>query len=689
MPSSAPASGIFKKLEASAPKPAGASGMVRRLKQDSYVNSLTGIGDTSRDKREQGTPFAHVELTRQNFEDMYRGDDLGGTLVEALPDEMMREGWRVHIEGDKEAEEKTNAYLEGLEFNKHLKEALYWSRQHGGAGILLGADDGSTDLTAPLNEKRIKSLDFFTTLTRWELYPLYYYGDPLAPKYGHPSVYYLQQLFGLPQEIIDPANQSGGGPFVPQSNSMMAQMVNYPKVVLKATVNGQEGAGVDYGKRQSIVSTGVPLRTVHESRFLLFDGVPVTRPQRVANSGWGDSVFIRVFEVLRDYNMSWAGVCNMLSDYAQGVYKLHGLLDLMLANDDGVVANRAMQIDMMRSLARAIVLDAGSPEQPAESFERQVANLTGLPEIMQQLALRLAAAARMPISLLLGQAPAGLNATGDSDIRWYYDRIKSQQHETLLPPLKRLVKLLFQMKDGPTNGTEPDNWSIVFNPLWQSSNAEEATRRLAIAQADNIYLSNGVVTPQEVAISRFGDDTFNGDNITIDEESREKLGANTEEALKASAAELMVRQGKNPDGTDIDPALMQNGAQTGPGKPPVVGPKAGQRANLKAGKAQEDKASNNVKPSDEKRSGKKQKKRGDSFDFPDDALGHSYESTAGEYTNSRRAFEVLQSTAGTDQSSLDRAWARFKAAEFHFLKTGSGKAPFPVTVDPPTAGAGV
>ena len=565
---------------------------------DSFRNAITGIG-TSRDKRTGGHIHSN-NITKENAEELYRGSDLGGTLIEALPDEMTREGWEVKIEGEPEMQEEVNSYIKGLGFADRLREALYWSRQHGGAGILIGADDGAIDLGAPLNLDSIKSLNFFTTLTRWELYPMYYYGDPLAPKYGHPSVFYLQQLFGLPQDLADVGGQYGGGTgvAVPQSNSLMAQMLNYPAVTLKATAKGYEGAAVKSGKQGSLVSSAQPLRTVHESRFLLFDGVPVTRTQRVRNNGWGDSVFTRTFEVLRDYDLSWGGVCNLLQDYAQGVYKIQGLADLITGNDDGVVAARAALLDLTRSLARAIVLDAGSKDVPAEDFHREVTQLTGLAEIMDALGSRLATAARMPKSLLLRQAPQGLGATGDADIRWYYDQIRSYQNTDLTPKLERLVKIIFATKDGPTNGVEPENWSVVHNSLWQLGNLEEAQRRFQIAQADGIMLQNQVVTPVEVA-QRFAGDKFDSD-LHIDMDAREALDLSNEE-LQAHAAGLNTTQGLNPDGSEKSEEQKNAEAGIKP-DPDAPAPKGGKPSNAKSAK---DKAAENTTPTDEKAKGKK------------------------------------------------------------------------------------
>lgn len=63
-------------------------------------------------------------------------------------------------------------------------------------------------------------------------------------------------------------------------------------------------------------------------------------------------------------------------------------------------------------------------------------------------------------------------------------------------------------KTGPTNGKEPDNWSIKFRPLWQLDEQQQADVRLKQAQADDIYLRRGVAQPADIAASRFGGDTY-------------------------------------------------------------------------------------------------------------------------------------------------------------------------------------
>lgn len=511
-----------------------------KIRLDSFFNGLTGLG-TGQDKRTAGIPNT-VNLVREDMDQLYRGSDMGAVLVEAVVDEMFREGWSIKIKGDPKQSATINKYLEEQQVNHYLKTCFYWARQYGGAATLPLVDDGAVDLAEPLNFAKIKSIKGYTVLTRWELYPQYYYGDPLAPNYGYPSVLYLQQLFGLPQEIAQVGDKSNFGSAnavsVPQSNSTFMQETPMPFPAI-------------YSPGE--IPNPSALKRVHESRLLFADGVPVTRNQRIRNNGWGDSVFTRVFEVLRDYEMSWAGVTHLLSDFAQGVWKIEGLNELMVSGETDALQTLVLKSSMLRSMVHDVVVDAGGEGKNAEEYTRHSTQLTGLPEIMQQLALKLAAAARMPVSLLLGQAPSGLNATGDSDIRWYYDRIKSKQNEELLPVLKRFMKMVFAAKDGPTNGVEPESYQIVFNNLWQLSNDSEAERRLNIAKADQLYVQMGAVTATEVGDSRFGDETYNGDTIHLDEEARLAEAPETEDHLKGQMGEINQKQGLAPDGSEPEP----------------------------------------------------------------------------------------------------------------------------------------
>ena len=122
------------------------------------------------------------------------------------------------------------------------------------------------------------------------------------------------------------------------------------------------------------------------------------------------------------------------------------------------------------------------------------------------------------MTILMGRSPGGLNATGDAEIRIYYDGIADSQDADMLDPLNRLMNLAMLAKEGPTGGIVEEDWFIEFNPLWQPTEAETVETRNKQADTDVNYISSGVVTPEEIAISRFGGEEYSIET-EIDEET--------------------------------------------------------------------------------------------------------------------------------------------------------------------------
>jgi uncharacterized protein len=444
----------------------------RRL--DDWANFSTGLGVIGIDKR-LGGAWGYTSLDQLTAQDMWRGDDMLDRIVTGLPTEMLREGWNIVIQDDKDTAEAVGEKFKAIRSDPggawaedKVYTGLTWARAYGGCGMLLGADDGAKDLAVPLNEKRIRSFDWMTPFSPMELVPVKWYCDPLQPRFGEPSQYRLTPLERPPGWAPDLA--------------------------------------------------WLPI--VHESRIVRFDGEVTSRGQLLYNihPGWGDSVFVRIQQIVADFQAAWSGAGILLQDFSVPTLAIQGLADLLSSQDPSNTSlqARAEAIEQARSIARVIIIDA------EEKWDRHTTSLTGLPELLQQLTNRLAAAARMPVSLLMGQAPAGLNATGDSDIRWFYDQVAALQERKLRFPLTRIHKLIMLDQNGPTDGKEPKGWSLEFVPLWQMSDGEVAAMRLQVAQADQLNIQNQVVTPEEVAKSRFGGVKYSMET-TIDTDLREEV----------------------------------------------------------------------------------------------------------------------------------------------------------------------
>jgi phage-related protein (TIGR01555 family) len=445
------------------------NGAANGARLDSWRNIATNLGVSGSDKRLAGEILV-ASYREEEAERLWQASDLAARIVETVPNEMTREGWRFTVDGAAENDDsgadvaKTiGGKFDELEVAEKVNEALCYRRAYGGGAILLGVDDGQRDLGRPLDEKRIRpgSFRYLTLLTPRECMPVAWYDDPQQPKFGLPKIYQVS-------------------PDVPGSPTGML---------------------------------------VHETRILRFIGARTSRRSVWRTQyRWGDSVFVRVGAVLRDWSLAYDGGFALVNDFAQAVLKIKGLAD-MVASDDPADANafmnRVKAFDYTRSVVRTALLDADG-----EDFERKSTPVAGLPEMFSKFDMRLAAAADMPVTLLMGQSPAGLNATGASDIRFFYDRIAAAQRTQLRPVLNTLARLIMLSE----RVKEPENWAIQFNPLWQLDGQQVADMRLKNATADNLYFQMGALSPHEIRDSRFGTGEY-GTEIHLDAETQDALNA--------------------------------------------------------------------------------------------------------------------------------------------------------------------
>ena len=512
-------------------------------KIDGVINELTGVGDYTHDKtfggRPQGPDFTYALLSGVECENRWRGSDLGATVIETIPEHMTRKGvklsvqltkserradavkrvtenWRARMDlapppkpadadevGEgveqgainllqrRKVDEEGTAVVEAIKkwerdigLFSALFEALCYRRAYGGAGILIGFDDGETNLAKPVDEKKIRGIKHLTTFRGgWdgELIAWSFYADATKPRFGEPEVYQLRNL-GVP--------------------------------VANPPAPGQPASSVQ--TVPTTASGGPMVFYVHESRILAFPGTRISRSQIAQNRGWGDSIFVRINKVLSDFDQTWGSVAILMTEWSQGVFKMDGFADLAGssdAEDQGVIKRRALLLSMAQSIARCRMLDKD------EEFTREVVPLSGIGEVLEQFALRFAGAAGMPLSLLMGQVKGGLGDAGNTDMGFFYDRVEAQQNDQMMPQIERLYRYKFLCKDSPTGGRIPKRWDVVPNPLKQVSQKEQAEIREIQQRTDVGYTNAGILGTKEVAISRFGGSEWNPDT-TLDLDGR-------------------------------------------------------------------------------------------------------------------------------------------------------------------------
>ena len=235
----------------------------------------------------------------------------------------------------------------------------------------------------------------------------------------------------------------------------------------------------------------------HVSRTIACEGLPRAIPRSYDATPWL-SVLQPCVDAIKDYGLSWESVSLLLQEASVGVLKVAGLIRLISKGSEDALARRQKLMSEGRSAAKTIFLDADFDE----SFSRTEVSFDGIPEILGQLQMRLSGAAQIPVTRLFGRSPAGENATGESDMRIFYDDVTAYRQRGVEPKQTRLLSLI---------AGKPV--TLAYPPLQEMSEAETAQIRWLEAQTDEKRFDLGVYSAQEIADSRNADGSL---GITLD-----------------------------------------------------------------------------------------------------------------------------------------------------------------------------
>jgi phage-related protein (TIGR01555 family) len=447
--------------------------ILARVVLDGWENSTSGLGTSGYDKTVAGRFVAQTPFTTQYLSDLFNGDALAARMCELEPKEMLRQGFNVTPGDEQDADTATMLVTSLTELGAEvaLQRALVWEEVFGGGVVLLGVDDGETDPTKPLDELRLRRIHSLRAFEGSQMWPARWY----------------------------PATSSKAG---------------------EVEVWGITGPGMISPMRHGqVTGSTVGMGYVHETRMLVFPGGMVTYDQRMRNNGWGRSVLAAVHDPLMDYNMSWRGVTHMLQSANQDVFYFAGLKRALEGTSEVMVEyfqSRFRQSQMRMGPNRGMTLDAAN----GEKFERHASQFAGVPDTIEQQALRLATARGWPATVLLERSPAGMNSTGESDLDIWYNLVAGDRKLRLEPQLKRLLRLLMLCSEGPTGGKELEGWGLSWPAFEQLSDLQQADLELKVAQKDQLYIQDQVIRPEEVAVSRFRKDGFSMATV-IDLDARE------------------------------------------------------------------------------------------------------------------------------------------------------------------------
>lgn len=395
---------------------------------DSFQNFAARVGLGAGSQHDQSTyGFNFLSRNRTLLEAMYRSSWVVGQAVDVVADDMTREGINIQgLQGPEQAEE-LNQVLDDLEVWDKLNETIKWSRLYGGA-IAVMCIDGQ-NVSTPLNTKTIAKGQFkgLIVLDRWMVLPdLQDLVTEYGPDYGMPKFYDV---------ITD--------------------------------------------------SVGLCNQRIHYSRILRFDGVKLPYWQAIAENLWGQSVIERIEDRLTLFDSATLGAGQLVYKAHLRTYKVKKLRDIIATGGRAydALVKQIQQIRLWQSNEGMTLMDA------EDVFESHQYSFTGLDTILLQFGQQLSGALGIPLVRLFGQSPAGLNATGESDLANYYDNINQQQEGRMRSPLHRLLEVVSQSVFGTAL---PTSFKFEFASLWQLDDEKKA----AIAEK----VTNAVTKAEELAL---------------------------------------------------------------------------------------------------------------------------------------------------------------------------------------------
>lgn len=229
---------------------------------------------------------------------------------------------------------------------------------------------------------------------------------------------------------------------------------------------------------------------VHHTRVLRFNGEKLPYFAWLRNAMWDDSVLQHVMDSLMNCDTTTHAIATMMFESNVDVVKSEGLADVLARKDGEAVLTKRFQVAaLLKSFNRMLLLDG------TESYEKKQNSFANLDKVIQQFMIDVSGAADIPMTRLFGTSATGMNATGDNDVRNYYDMVSAKQEAELRPQLEYLYEVLVRSELGHM----PEDFRFDFNPLWQLSETEQATVEKTRADRDQVYLNAGVVTEALVA----------------------------------------------------------------------------------------------------------------------------------------------------------------------------------------------
>jgi hypothetical protein len=378
---------------------------------DAFANAMARTGFSSPSLLE-GTQYP---LTRMSFDytllqSLYRSHWIIRRIIDTVPEDCCKNWIQLKTQVNPDMLERLNKLERKAMIKARLIEGMKWGRLFGGAGAIMMIEGHESILDQPLDYDTIMPGAFCGLLVRdrW---------SGLSPG---------------PDLITNPRDPEYG----------------LPEKYLVTTNDGKTF-------------------TVHHSRLLRFIGRDVPFWEKQAESYWGVSEVEHIYEELKKRdNTSW-NIANLIFRAYLITLKMKDLEQTLAVGDEQAKKDLYNIVQAQNWLmSNQGMLMMGQDD----SLDTKSYSFAGLSDIYDKFCLDIAGAAEIPVTKLFGRSPAGMNATGESDMQNYDDKISQNQEAYLGPVIDKLLPVMCMSEWGYI----PDDLDYTFNPNRTMNNKDKA-----------------------------------------------------------------------------------------------------------------------------------------------------------------------------------------------------------------------
>ena len=229
-------------------------------------------------------------------------------------------------------------------------------------------------------------------------------------------------------------------------------------------------------------------REIHRTRLLTFVSREMPDLLKPAYQFGGLSMSQMAMPYVQNWLRTRQSVSDLLHSFSVMVLKTN--MEAAL-NDGGGEAerHRAVMFNNYRDNNGLFMID-----KETEDFANVATSLSTLDHLQAQSQEHMASVSGIPLVVLTGITPSGLNATSEGELQAWAQAIHSLQEHLFGDHLNYLIDLIQLDQFGEID----PSITYKFEPLKEETDAEKSAREKSEADTDNVYVSGGILAPEEI-----------------------------------------------------------------------------------------------------------------------------------------------------------------------------------------------